>query len=629
MATLNEQQLEDGDIGELRDAMKAMRDELDLIYHVDEKVAHEPHGQARLSRLLGELTRFLNMSYTVLLIPSKHIRISITHSNWKPVDRRKLDATMLRQLFPKYSTYNKPVLLEMQSPPSGARGRVDPYQLILYPVMDRSGDAVGVLATFCQVEGKPLSVSAERLVRYVGRFAKRIIDDSYDQLTGLMRRNDFVSVMDSSIDELQDVQDTHCLVYFDVDQLTVFNDTFDQRAGDEVLVRVANLLQSEMPTGATLARIGGDKFAVLLRYRDVEAGVAFAERVRGQSQKLLYARGKKTFPVTLSAGVVALNDYESSEESPLIVARMACEKAKDHGGDRVECFDSADKSIVRRVDNLQLFAQLQEAITNEAFTLDAQPIVPLVSDVGSVHYEILLRMNGPSGDVMLPEKFFAAAEHYQMMPRIDRFVIQSFFESVGRHMDTMALHEASFALNLSGQSLGEPAFHEFVRQAVLNGSLSPEQICFEITETAAIANREGAIAFMNTMRELGCRFALDDFGAGLSSFAYLRDLPVDILKIDGSFVRDMDTNKVSESMVAASAQVARVMGLKTVAEFVETEAVRDGLAQLGVDYGQGFLLGKPKPLDARLEALSEGTNSGMLNLTGLLEAERTNTGTLG
>ncbi|MEN0044893.1 MAG: EAL domain-containing protein, partial [Pseudomonadota bacterium] len=170
---------------------------------------------------------------------------------------------------------------------------------------------------------------------------------------------------------------------------------------------------------------------------------------------------------------------------------------------------------------------------------------------------------------------------------------------------------------------------EFVRQAVLNGSLSPEQICFEITETAAIANREGAIAFMNTMRELGCRFALDDFGAGLSSFAYLRDLPVDILKIDGSFVRDMDTNKVSESMVAASAQVARVMGLKTVAEFVETEAVRDGLVQLGVDYGQGFLLGKPKPLDARLEALSEGTNEGMLNLTGLLEAERSNTGTLG
>lgn len=630
MATLDEQLPDQLGAAELRDQVEGLREELDLIYQVDDKVAQEQHGQARLSRLLGELTRFLNMSYTVLLIPAKHIRISITHSNWKSVDRRKLDATMMRQLFPKYSTSTRPVLLQMQEAPMGARGNAGPYQLILCPLADRLGETVGVLATFCQVDGHPLSRSAERIVRYVARFAKRIVDDSYDQLTGLMRRADFVSVMDTAIGELQDAQDTHCLVYFDVDQLTVFNDTFDQRAGDEVLVRVASLLQAEMPTGATLARIGGDKFAVLLRFRDVDTGVEFAERVRGQSQQLLYARGKKTFPVTLSAAVVPLSDYDASDESPLVIARMACEKAKDHGGDRVECFDVTDKSIVRRVDNLQLFGQLQDAIKEEAFLLDAQPIVPLTGDTGSVHYEILLRMNGPGGDVMLPAKFFAAAEHYQMMPRIDRFVLQTFFASVERHAGTMALHGASFALNLSGQSLGEPAFHEFVRKAVLDSSLSPEQICFEITETAAIANREAAIAFMNTMRDLGCRFALDDFGAGLSSFAYLRDMPVDILKIDGSFVRDMDSNKVSESMVAAAAQVARVMGLKTVAEFVETEGVRDGLIRLGVDFGQGYLLGKPRPLDARLGELAEGETTGMLNLTDLLTAERTNiTGTLG
>lgn len=606
------------DARELQERLELARSELELLYRLDEQVAKESHGQSRLLRLIGELTRHLNMSYTVLLVPSKNIRISVTHGNWKQVDRRALDQHLLRVIFPQYAESTSPVLLQMPKLPKGALGSADSYQTIINTVRDRNNDPVGVLASFCQVDGLALAQSSERQVRYVTRFARRIIDESYDPLTGMMMRPDFVSIMDAALSQLDGDADSHCLIYIDLDKLQVVNDTFDQRAGDEILLRFSKLLRESLPGGASVARIGGDEFAALLRFRGADSGMRFAEEMRRKCQELVYLRGDKSFPVTFSAGVLPLTEDSVHESEPLVVARLACEKAKDHGGDRIECYDDSDKSIVRRVDNLQLFSQLQDAISQGTFLLDAQPIVPLNSAQDGGHFEILVRMHGQSGDVMLPEQFFSAAEQYQLMPKLDRMVLKKFFDTVQQADGQHGLGRASFAINLSGQSLSEPAFHEYVRQCVVNSNLAPGQLCFEITETAAIANREVAVRFMLSMRDLGCRFALDDFGAGLSSFAYLRDMPVDILKIDGSFVRDLDTNKVSESMVAAVAQVAKVMGLKTVAEFVETEAVREGLVRLGVDYGQGFLLGRPLPLERQLQTFVESPSDTIINLSDLV-----------
>ena len=589
----------------VRVALAEMRSELELVYALEDKLDRETHGQARLSRLVGEFTRFLNMSYSALLIPARNIRVRITHRNWKSVDRVLLDQRILKTFLPRYADVERPVLLQLDDTPHGATGRQGQHQMILLPLRNEAGDAIGVFVSFCQVAGKPLTAVAERLLVFCSRLAMRIVGDSYDRLTGLMRRQDFTAIVDRLMSEGDNGDDAHCLVYFDIDQLQAVNDTFDQRAGDDVLLRFSRLITSELPSGGSIARIESDKFAALLRHRDLNAGQAFAEAVRTGCQKLVYLRGENSLPVTVSAGVVPLDDERVMQEHPLTVARMACTKAKDHGGDRVECYSPDDRSIVRRVDNLQVFARLQEAIKNEAFVLDAQPIVALGEQPVGPHFEILLRMQGPGGDVLLPEQFFSAAEQYQLMPKLDRHVLNRFFREVAKADDLLSIHEATFSLNLSGQSLSEPAFHEFVRQLVLDSMLNPSQLCFEVTETAAIANRKAAISFMHTMRRIGCRFALDDFGAGLSSFAYLRDMPVDVLKIDGSFVRDLDTNKVSESMVAAVAQVARVMGLKTVAEFVETEAVLEGLQRLGVDFGQGFLLGRPRPLREQLESLAE------------------------
>ncbi|MEO0574456.1 MAG: bifunctional diguanylate cyclase/phosphodiesterase [Pseudomonadota bacterium] len=590
----------------LRDALQLANAELEFVYNLEGRVARETHGKARLTRLLGELTRFLCTSYTVLLIPAKNIRIAVTHDNWQPVDRKMIDDRLLRDVFPAHNQSMKPVMLTIADTPHGARGNTGRYQLLVNILRGSDGEAIGMLVSMCHVRGVPMTSNAPRLVAHVTRMAKRLVDGSFDPLTGLMRRDDFVALLDAAVAEVQDDSDDHCLLFLDLDKVQVANDTFDQRAGDEILLRFAKLLRRTAPSGASIARLGADKFAVLLRHRTLLEALDYAERLRDECRSLVYLRGEQSFPVTVSGGVVSLSHPGSQNQGPIVVARLACAKAKDHGGDRMECFSEADASIIRRVDNLELFSKLQSAIDDKAFTLVAQPIVPIAEGNAAPHFEILLRMNGRAGEVILPEQFFAAAEHYRMMPRIDRHVLQTFFDTIEALEDCLALHEASFALNLSGQSLSEPAFHEFVRQLVDASTLDAAQLCFEITETAAIANRAVAMDFMQSLRSRGCRIALDDFGAGLSSFAYLRDMPVDILKIDGSFVQDLDRNKVSESMVAAIAQVARVMQLKTVAEYVESDAVLAGLRRLGVDYGQGYLLGRPKPLSEQLNTLTDG-----------------------
>ncbi|MEL6870296.1 MAG: bifunctional diguanylate cyclase/phosphodiesterase [Pseudomonadota bacterium] len=589
----------------LRSSLQQAKAELEFVYSLETRIARETHGKARLTRLLGELTRFLGTSYTVLMVPARNIRIAVTHDDWKPVDRKMIDDRLVRDIFPTHNKTLRPVAINVADTPHGARGYNGRYQLLIHALRGADAEALGFIATMCKVDGAPLTKACERVMIHAGRIAKRLIDDSFDPLTGFMRRDDFSALLEAAVVEVQDDADDHCLVYFDLDKVQVANDTFDQRAGDEILFSFSKLLNEYAPSGSSLARIGGDKFAILMRHRTLTEALDFAELMRKQCLAMVYLRGDKSFPVSVSGGVVSLSHPGSRNQGPLVVARLACAKAKDHGGDRIECFSETDASIVRRVDNLELFSKLQTAIDEKAFTLVAQPIVPVANRNAAAHFEILLRMNGEGGDVIRPDQFFAAAEHYQMMPRIDRHVLQTFFDTIEALDDCLALHEASFAINLSGQSLSEPAFHEFVRKLVDESMLNPQQICFEITETAAIASHSMAVDFMQTLRSRGCRIALDDFGAGLSSFAYLRDMPVDLLKIDGSFVQDLDTNKVSESMVAAIAQVARVMGLKTVAEYVETEAVLAGLQRLGVDYGQGYLLGRPKSLDEQLRTLTQ------------------------
>jgi EAL domain-containing protein (putative c-di-GMP-specific phosphodiesterase class I) len=288
---------------------------------------------------------------------------------------------------------------------------------------------------------------------------------------------------------------------------------------------------------------------------------------------------------------------------------MACESAKDHGRDRIEVFDEGNQSIIRRYDDMQLVSEIQQALDGDGFELRAQPIVSLNGHSGNPRFEILLRMADSEGSAVPTGALFSAAERYHMMPRIDRWVVSSTVAALMQYKSEIDRSGAIFSINLSGQTLGDDDILSFVEEELRHSGIMARSLCFEITESAAVSNLAKAQAVIDRLKQHGCTIALDDFGAGLSSFAYLKNFNVDTLKIDGGFIRDITENRISESMVAAITQVAEVMGLQTVAEYVESDLTRQLITRLGVDFAQGHLVGKPLPLEKVLLGFADMSQS--------------------
>jgi diguanylate cyclase (GGDEF)-like protein len=395
-----------------------------------------------------------------------------------------------------------------------------------------------------------------------------------------------------------------CYLYINVDQLHVINDNFGMRVGDGVLGQLGELLRGRLPSGAFAARISGDRFSVLLP-GDLDDAERFGEALREGAEHLGATHGNSRLRLSISVGVAAVDVGDGELMHSLAAAETACKAAKDRGRNRVEVYRTADVSLVRRFADINIAGQIHDAISRGRLRLDAQLIQPFDNCAPlKPHYELLVRMLDEEGAPAGPDTFMSAATRYQLMPRIDRWVIESAVERLKRHAQTFAKVPLSFAINFSGQSLNDESFEDFLIKQIASSGLPPELFCFELTENASIANVARASAVMGKLRALGCGIALDDFGTGLSSLAYLRQLPVTMLKIDGSFVRDVVRDPRAESMVRAVAQLARSMSLATVAEYVETEEIRARVADLGVDYGQGFAISRPLPFDELLAELT-------------------------
>jgi EAL domain-containing protein (putative c-di-GMP-specific phosphodiesterase class I) len=304
----------------------------------------------------------------------------------------------------------------------------------------------------------------------------------------------------------------------------------------------------------------------------------------------------RSLSATVSIGVAPINVDSESAAAALGAAELACDVAKEMGKNRVQCFENSDTGLLRRHHEMEAVGSIQSALKEERFLLYAQPIEPLRADAGGLHVEVLLRMQDGKGQLQPPGSFLPAAERYQMMPAIDRWVVSRTFTFLNGLNDAQRSTIEMISINLSGQTLGEPGFAEFLEEELLALTVPLERICFEITETAAVQDLAVARRFMSELKTRGCRFALDDFGSGLSSFKYLRSLPVDYLKIDGEIVKEICHDAVAASMVAAVQQVARAMHIETIAEYVESKEISAALEHMGVSYGQGYALGKPKRL---------------------------------
>ena len=579
--------------------------ELTLVYEVDEKIHGTSRSHAGLAQLVGQSGRFLGIAYSVLLIPGKRIRVSATHSSWKNVNRKVLDRYLIDHMMPKLEGKRWPAVFEIPGIEGDDSTPEHGFQTLLSPLLDRHGNLEGVMAQLGRVNAGEFSKTERRFMSHIVRKIEYVIEQSFDAMTGLMNRSGFEAQLQESAKTLSDSEEVHQLLYFDLDNLQLVNDTFGHEAGDEVIVRFARLLEEDLSRRAVVSRLTGDDFCILLTHADCCSAMDLAQVIRKNGQSLRYLEGDKSLQITMSIGIAEFSSRTTDVGRALTTARMACEAAKEHGRDRIEVYDDQNLSIIRRHDDMQLVSQIQQALDGDEFELMAQPIVSLKDDDARPRFEILLRMRDNDGETIPTSAFFSAAERYKLMPQIDRWVTSSTLARLAENSKIVSEDDAIFSINLSGQSLSDDDILEFIDEELNENGVPPKALCFEITESAAVSNLKKAQSFIDSLRERGCSISLDDFGAGLSSFAYLKNFKVDSLKIDGSFIRDITDNRISESMVAAITQVAKVMELETVAEYVESEATWELIAELGVDFAQGHAVGRPIPLAEVLASLAD------------------------
>ncbi len=421
---------------------------------------------------------------------------------------------------------------------------------------------------------------------------------SHDSLTGLSNREEFSLRLSELLEELKRSGGRHTLIELDVDRFKVVNDTCGSLAGDELLRQVANVIQSLTQRHDISARLGGDEFAVILRDCSLDDSMHVAKRLQDAVQNHKFIWQKNLFPITLSIGVVPLADEESDIHQVLAAADDACYIAKEEGGNRINVFQRTDEKFLQRRGQMEWIAKINEALDKNRFRLWYQLIEPLSGDPASLpKAELLIRMEAADGSIIGPGAFIPSAERYGLMTALDRWVVETAVKSWDRlKRNGHPLVERIFTINLSGPTLLDESFADFVVAVFGTYGASPRSFCFEITETAAIQNLSYASRFMSKLKEQGFTFSLDDFGSGFSSFSYLKNLPVDYLKIDGSIVQNIDESLVNYTMVESINSMGHVLGLKTVGEYARNEGVVDRLRKIGVDYGQGYALAEPKEI---------------------------------
>jgi len=577
-------------VGVLTRDLRSRDDDLELLLRI---APDDPDNAAQgdeLGSLVQTCVDHLGCMLGALVVPERNVAICKAPDGAKPrveiltkIHRHLLNWAQLQR---RNLVINKIKVRPIELPP---------YKILCTPVRHASGRVVGFLAMFREEDAPNFEPRTERLVELLARKTTATLQNNFDALTALLTRAAFETQVRAALAARHESA-TDCVLYIDIDRMHVVNDNFGMHVGDELIVKVAEVLRKKARPGALAARIAGDRFAIFLPNCALEFARQIGEMLRRMSSELTYIRGDGTVQVSISVGAAELPDTKNALSHGLANAEIACKAAKDRGRDRVEVFEDADQSIMRRHSDVMVVQRLHEALAEDRFTLFAQPILPLGAEHREPQFEFLLRMVTETGELLPPEKFLSAAERYQLLPAIDRWVVRNALAALATHKSALQGRGMRFSMNISGASVASDEFLEFMEKSIQESGVPPAALCFELTETSAVSNLTRADRLMQRLRVLGCNFALDDFGTGLSSLVYLKSLPVSVLKIDGAFVRDAAGNQRTESMVRAIAQMAHTMGMETVAEYVETDELRERMAALGVDYGQGFAIGRPVPV---------------------------------
>ncbi len=422
---------------------------------------------------------------------------------------------------------------------------------------------------------------------------------SHDALTGLINRSEFEQRVTQLLSLVSNEKAIHAMCFLDLDQFKVINDTCGHAAGDELLRQLGRVLQETIRKQDTLARLGGDEFGVLMEHCTLEQAHRAADDILDAIKDYQFFWDDNAFRIGVSIGLVAITEASGNFTDVFKQADAACYLAKDLGRNRIHAYHPDDTELAVRHGEMQWIGRIHQALDDDRYCLYAQPIAPL-DDSEHRHYEMLLRMIDENGKVIPPGAFLPAAERYDLISKLDRWVVENALVLLAENPSFVdRIHFIS--INLSGQSLTSGDFLDFIIEQIKNTGVAASKLCFEITETLAISNLVAARSFINILKDLGCQFALDDFGSGLSSFGYLKNLPVDYLKIDGVFVKDIVDDPIDHAMVKSINEIGQVMGMRTIAEFVENDEIKAMLGEIGVDYVQGYGIGMPLPFEEIVE----------------------------
>jgi diguanylate cyclase (GGDEF)-like protein len=567
-------------------------DGLDLLLSVDE---NDREDTTALDQLLRHCVEHLGCALGALLVPDKNLAFSAS-ADPALNGPQLLDRTQ-KHLLAWAQLNNRPMIVNRVSNASDAAA----FKILSCPVRDPYNRVTGLLALFRSAQSEDFELKDARILEFVSRKAIAILSSQYDALTGLVNRLIFEKRLQTCLDATHDVG--HVMLYVDIDKLQAVNELFGFQAGDEIIQRVAEVLKQTLQTDDQASRLAGDRFAVLLPRRTAAEGEAAARAILASLSQLGYSDGVQAVPVSASIGIAVSDGAAAVGAHLLAAAELACKRAKQQGRNRIEMHAEEGAVLLGRRKQLMVAESLQDALKRNEFRLEAQPIVGLHLRSGeTIGYEVLVRMRSPEGELLAPDKFLEAAERYELMPALDRWVLCSTLDVLRGDVSAFDTAVCRFTINVSAQSLATRKFAGFALEQLAQARLPPSAFCFEIKESAAVHHLADAEVFVRELAAAGCAIALDDFGCGLSSLAHLKRLPVQFLKIDGRFVRRIIDDRIAESIVSGITKAAKTLGVGTIAEHVEAEALATKLRELEVDYGQGFFLGRARTFSRETQA---------------------------
>lgn len=585
------------ELGFMAVELAARYEELNLVFATDDQVDDFAKGKDAMQNLVGNCTEFLGVGMTVLFLPNKNIKLisvnSLEHLGDASAISHDLQETLL-SIIGKNGSF---VLNSEDDADYKLVCRDHPLKVLASSVTTGEGSVVGVLAVVNNSDALDFSNNDRNLLEVMAKKTAKIVQASYDMLTGLINTHGFEWCIEQALLSARSSCKHHCLLNIDLDRLQVVNDICGRQAGDVVIKSVAGIIKSQVRDGDAVARLGGDEFGILLENCSLEKAEVIAKAIAEKVRSMDFVWDDVSHELTVTIGVVPLTGKTDSIASALSMVEVAQKEAKDKGRNRIQVFQLDDRALTRRREEMHWLGRIQRALREHQFRLFAQVIQPLAPDNLEFHCEVLIRLQDDDGKILPPGMFLPAAENYFLMPQLDRWVITETLSKLAEAWPFLSQLEGHVAINLSGQSLCNDAFQQFVLDELDKTIVPAEWICFEITESAAVENLDYAKQFIREVRGKGCKIALDDFGTGLSSFSYLKEFDLDYLKIDGSFVKEIAVDPVSEAMVSSINQVGQVMGLETIAEYVEDDAIFNKLRKIGVNFGQGYGIGRPLPIE--------------------------------